>query len=411
MKTSLEFIVFFVVVCTAAAAQVVPAATGPINSLPNTGNLHYALRYSQAAQFNTAASTQQASTASGSAEYANRSERVPFSLDYAGGYTWTLAGPAYGTGFFQRLLLSQGINWHKWRAQASDEVSYLPQAPITGFSGIPGIGEPIGTPNPGPPSSQSILTLNTPTVENFVNGELEHSFDYATTASIGGSSELLRFPNGDGLDANSQSANGQINRRLNARNSLTGSYLFSRFSYPGLGFTFNTNTTLFGFKRQWSKAVSIEAAAGPQWIGSSNTAAVPPSTNISANAAINYQFRYTGAGVNFSHGANGGGGYLVGGEVTSALGYLARNFGRNLNVGLTGGFQRTGGLNNNGAIDASFGGAQATWQIRRDLIVFANYTGVVQTSTSSLPSNALNEIMQIVGFGVGYSPRQKRSRQ
>ena len=99
-------------------------------------------------------------------------------------------------------MLSQGIVGRKWNIQVSDNVSYLKQAPTTGFSGVPGTGEPVGESNPSPPSSQTILTLNTRTVNNIVSGEFEHSLNYATALSIGGSSELLRYPDGNGLDTN-----------------------------------------------------------------------------------------------------------------------------------------------------------------------------------------------------------------
>jgi hypothetical protein len=54
---------------------------------------------------------------------------------------------------------------------------------------------------------------------------------------------------------------------------------------------------------------------------------------------------------------------------------------------------------------------EGTWRIGRDLIVFANYTGAEQSSTSPLPTNALNQLLQTIGFGIGFSPRAKLFRQ
>jgi hypothetical protein len=68
-------------------------------------------------------------------------------------------------------------------------------------------------------------------------------------------------------------------------------------------------------------------------------------------------------------------------------------------------------LSNNGTVGAEFGGGQVTWRINRNFVAFANYTGMNQSSTSALPSNAVNELLQITGFGIGYSPRQRRSAQ
>jgi len=426
MKTTLKTLALFLTVCTAAHAQVVPAATGP-GGLPVSGSLHYALRYSETAQFSSLLPDMQTVAVSGSADYANVSERRPFSMNYAGGYTWTPVGPSYETGLFQRMLLSQGIDWRKWQVLVSDDVSYLPQSPTTGFSGIPGVGEPIGGTNPPPSTSQSILVLNTHVVDNIAKADLEHSFSAATALSAGGSDELLRYPDGNGYNTDTESAILEITQRLNARNRLLGRYAFSQFSYPDLpgvtySVTFTTNTGLFGFQHKWSRNLTTDVAAGPQWLSSSEATLLPSSTNVSVNADTNLLLRFTSAGVSYSRSTNGGGGYLVGGETDIVQGNVLHEFGTNLTIGLTGGYLRTAGLSNNGltttaglntggVTDSTFGGAQATWRFGRNIIVFANYTGTDQWSTSALPANAINQLLQVVGFGVGYSPRDTHLRQ
>lgn len=413
MKTTLKILAFLFTVCAAANAQVVPAATGPRN-LPVGGNFRYALRYSQSDSMSNTFPDIQTVAASGSLEYSNNDERLPFTMDYAGGYTWTLSGPSYETGLFQHLFLSQGIDWRKWKLILHDDVSYLPQSPTTGFSGLPGTGEPIGVPNPNPtPStSQSILTLNTHVVDNTAGGEIEHSLNFATTLIGGGSSELMRYPNGDGLNTNTQTGFARLQWRLNGRNSILASYVFSEYGYPDFyNINFLTNTALAGFQHQWSRNLTTIASVGPQWVSSSDQGAVPNSTNVSANASVNYQLRFTTANISYSRGTNGGGGYLLGGEVDAVQGNFSRQFGLNSTLGLTGGYSRTAGLTNNGVTNSKFGEAQFTRQIGRRLIVFANYTGIDQTSTSNLPTNALGQLLQVIGFGVGYSPRQTNRRQ
>ncbi len=126
--------------------------------------------------------------------------RHPTNFQYSGGYSWNFTGQSYGSGFFQHLFLGQGFNWRKWKIQLSDDASYAPQTPVIGFSGIPGIGEPIGTTSPAPPSSQTILALNTHEVDNALRGNISHNLSASTSVSGGGSYELLRFPNNDGLN-------------------------------------------------------------------------------------------------------------------------------------------------------------------------------------------------------------------
>ncbi len=421
MKTTLKVMALIFAVSGAARAQVAPAATGPVG-MGAPGKVHYALRYSETAQFSNAIGNLQTSSASGSADYENGNQRYPFAFNYGGGYTWTLTGPSYETGLFQRLLLSQGIVGRKWRLDASDDVSYLPQTPITGFAGIPGIGEPIGVTNPTPSTSQSILVLNTHIVDNIAQGELEHSFSAGTSVAGGGSSEILRFPDGNGLNSDAETGNGQLQKRLNGRNSLSGRYIYSRFTYPDFGVDFGTQTAMFGYQRQWSRTITSTVSAGPEWISSNVPTAVPSSTNVSVNASLGYLLRFTSASLSYTRGVNGGAGYLIGGEVDSAQGNLQRGFGPNLVLGFTVGYQRTSGLNGSstnpvpalnttGVTDATFGGAQGTWRIGENFIVFANYTGTDQWSTSSLPTSALSQFQQILGFGVGYSPRVGHIRQ
>jgi hypothetical protein len=400
MKTTLTFLAFLFTVCAAANAQVVPAGTA------GAATLNYSLRYSQTAEFGSSLGDWQTSNASAEVDYANGKGRLPFSLNYGGGYTWTLAGPTYMTGLFQRLLLSQGIDWRRWKITVSDDVSYTPQAPTTGFSGIPGIGEPIGGAGPNPPSDQSILTLKTHVVNNNANGNVEHDLNYATTLSAGVSSELRRYPDGNGLDINQLMANAELTRRLNVRNALTGTYMFSQYSYPDSGFSFQVNSGLFGFKRLWNAKINSEIAAGPEWKSSSNSAVVPSSTTVAANASVMYQYRFVTARLTYIRAANNGGGYLFGAESDSVSANYTREFGRKLTIGLTGDYRRTSGLIHNGVTNAKFGSAQATRLFGRHFTAFANYTAIDQSSSSALPANTLSTLQQVIGFGVTYSPRK-----
>ena len=73
---------------------------------------------------------------------------------------------------------------------------------------------------------------------------------------------------------------------------------------------------------------------------------------------------------------------------------------------------RTSGLGNQGGVtNAKFGGAQATRRLGRYLTAFANYTATDQSTSSLLPANTLSGLQQVVGFGIGYSPRETRLKQ
>jgi hypothetical protein len=408
MKTTYKLLIFLIAVHGAAIAQVVPAATGPAIVPPAGRSLEYAVRYAQSAQFGVSSSSAQMSTASGSLAFVNASERDPFTLQYSGGYTWALSGPAFESGQFQRLFVTQGIDWKKWKLMLGDDASYLPQSPTTGFTGIPGIGEPIGVTGTAPASSQSILNLNSHAVENNANGSLEFDATKATAVSGGGGSVLLRFPNGDGLDTDTLSANATVLHTLNGRDSLSVTYLFLNFTYPAYLVTFETKSGLIGYQHKWTRNLETSFAAGPELLTST---VVPNSLDVAVNASIQYIQRFSSLGLNYTRGTNGGSGYLFGAKVNSATGNFQQQFGIDWELGLTGGFQETDDLTDSGTTRAIFGGAEATRRFGRDLVVFANYTASTQSSTAALPTNALNQLMNAISFGVGYSPLPKRLRQ
>lgn len=413
MKMTFKLVAIFLAVCPSLLAQAGPSATA------GNAALRYTFRYAQSAEFGGGLGDWQTASPSAELDYSNGNSRHLFNVDYTGGYIWTVGGPSYGTGMFQRLLLSQGLVWPKWNFLVGDSVGYYPEAPITGFSGIPGIGEPIGTPNPAPPSSQSILTLNTNVVENTVSGNLSHILDFATSLSLGGSSDMLRYPDGNGLNTNSQMANGGPAFRINARNSLSAQYLFSQFSYPDYNYSFMTNSVMFVYQRAWTRSLTSSVSLGPEWIGGSNNSfiSIPPSTTISAQATVNYQRRSVSAGVGYSRGTTGGSGYLFGSETDSVVGTFSREFDKKLTLGLTGGFMhnselgtagtglRTTGIGSGltGTIESEFAGVQASRKLGRYFSCFANYTATNQSYPGSLPNNVLNEYWQLVSFGLAYS--------
>jgi hypothetical protein len=298
--------------------------------------------------------------------------------------------------------------WPKWEAYVSDNVSYLPEAPSIGFSGIPGAGEPVGEPNPEPPSSQSILNQNTHVVNNLATVELSHQLSYATSFSGGFSSELLRYPEGVGLDTDTVLANGQVAWRNNPRNQLSGNYMYSKFTYPGYGVSFGTNAVTVAFRRVWNRRITTSASVGPEWVQSSDTSVVPSSTRISASAAFDYHLRFGEAALNYNHGTNGGAGYLLGAEYDTVRLNFSRQFVRNFTIGFDGAYDRTTGLQEKGVTNGKYAGVQASWHISRSLTTYASYTALTQSTSAVLFSTALTGLEQVVGFGIGYSPRGTR---
>jgi hypothetical protein len=430
MKSGYTLMAILFIAIGAARAQVVPANAGPAATnpaatspaatspagLPVGGTLHYGLNYAQTTQFGNSQEGQQWSIISGDAGYANTGRRLPFSMQYGGGFAWAWNGPPSAGNVFQHLSLSQGIVWRAWNLSASDNVSYSFQTPTTGFSGVPGTGEPIGEPGSTPLPDQTVLTTNTRSLDNFTTIGIGHRLDYATTLNLGGSWGQMLFIDNNGQNTETLAANAGISRRLNARNSVSGQYSFSRFNFGGAkpASPANTpqisygqaNTAQFGFSRQWNGKISSSASVGPDWVSSSNSALEPSSTSVSAGVSASDTLRFGTASLSYGHGTSGGAGYMLGAESDVVNGGFSRRFGKRLGVGLTGSYMRTAALNGNGATSAKFGGAQATRSLGRYFNLFANYTAAAQSSSALKSANVLNGLNQVIGFGIGYSPRE-----
>jgi hypothetical protein len=134
---------------------------------------------------------------------------------------------------------------------------------------------------------------------------------------------------------------------------------------------------------------------------------------VSVSAAANYQLRYGVASLGYNRGSNNGGGYLIGAESDVVHASFSRDIGRVYNVALTGSYLRTAGGSYlhaagqpySGVTNARYGGAQATRRLGRYASVYATYTAIDQSSSSLLPSTAVNRLMQVISFGIGYTPR------
>lgn len=407
MKQILKGLAMPFVLCAGVAAQAVPAASRPSIPLP-TGDLNYSIRYAQTAIFAQQFGNSQNSVLSADLSYSNAQSRHPLTLTYGGGYMWDLAGPDYGTGLSQRLLVSQAWNGHRWGTSVSDDLSYSPQAPIIGFTGIPGSGEPVAGPGTSSSASmQSILTVNTDVLENSTSAEFSRNLNYAATLVLSGSNDLLRYPNGGGFDTNSRSATGDLEWRFNSRNTMTSVYEFLDFSYPTMNFSIQSHSTLWGFQRAWTRNFKTVVSAGPQWMGSSDPTLMPQTLTAAANLSATYKLGRKGtAELDYSRGASAGAGYMIGAELDNGTATFNEQLGKQTEVGVSGSYSRTATLQQaGGVVIAKVGTAQATRSLGRYLSLFASYSGYVQSASASLPGNTLSELMQVVGFGIGFTPR------
>ena len=427
MKSCVAALALLAATASVACAQAVPASTmspsvGP--SLPSVdGVFHYALRASEMSEFgNEGFGTGNSASFSGDAAYNSTSAVHPFGMIYAGGL---LLGNQYGghVTTFQNLAISQGLLVGRWHFGVSDSVSYLPQTPTLGLSGIPGVGD-LGTQTGGGASSGpagGVLTNNATNVSNALSGSVERELSLRTSVSGSGVWSILRFPKGNGLENTLYSGDVSLNHRLDARDTISGTAIYSTYSYGGgIDLSMQTRGLNAGFERILSRSLKMSASVGPTWLSSSNSALIPSRVTVSANANLGYTREFTTMSLGFSRGVNGGSGVQPGAISDSLSASVSRTYGRDWSASVSGNYTHSSGLVQNGALTGSltssfaylggttnltYGGVQVSRRWTDSLSAFATYNIQHQAIDDSLTmQNAFSGLTQTLGVGISFSP-------
>ena len=359
---------------------------------------------------------------SGNLAYTSRSEIRPLSLIYTGGLQFGDQS-GFSNTYYQSFAISQGYVTRGWVFSLSDSVSYLPQSPTVGLSGIPGTGDvgldPVQN---GLEPAQTILSIGNSRLSNSVGGNAERRLDAFTSISGGATYGILHFLGNGGLDSSQISAAVSVNRRIDARSSASLSASYGTFMYGSLGngASFNTRGLSAGYQRQLSRSLSASVSGGPEWISSSNTLSIPSRLTFTAGAGLSYGVRVYRAAISYSRAVNGGAGVQPGGISDSVIGSIQRPFGNAWSTSANIGYGRTQGLSNtptptdlavaglttNGTYDSVFAGGQVTRRISRSVSAYASYTALTQSfSQPSASPVALNGIVQSFALGISYFPR------
>lgn len=440
MKTWIPISMMLVVLGGQAFGQAMPTATETVTPNPSgsgpklswvDGTVHYSLSASEAIQHGYYGSGTTSSTnLSGSAGWASLNQVHPTTLLFAGGVLFGQGGQGVST--YQNLAISQAYIAHKWVFNVSDSFSFLPQSPTVGLSGIPGVGDvgtvPIQGPSAGP--AGGVLTYSGNRIANTISGDIERRLSGRTSVSGSGSWSVLHFIDKNaGLDTDTVTGQVGLNHRINARNSASISAVYSSYDTTGLlanlppGFpkdeiTYQTKGINVSYSRQWTRAFSTDASAGPQWIQSSAAQLIPDKLNYFVNAGANYSRQLMNYSVRYGHGVNGGSGVQAGGISDNVSATVGRNFGRqwaaaaifsySRNTGLLALFPNAGPAIN-GAIDTEYGTLQVTHGFTRTISGYASYTAQNQSLNQVLSTqNAFNGLSHTFGFGVTWAPQSKR---
>ena len=410
-------------VLPAARAQAIPADTGTAVpgigfSLPRVGgSVSYGISASELIStgfYN--GGTSYTTNVSGDVAFVTKSPRHPFSAVYDGGVL--VANSNQPTSFFQSLSFSQILNTKRWNIAIADSVSYLPQSPLGGLSGIPGVGDlgvdPVAV---GPASGLGILTTYGPRVSNTTSGTVGRQITGHVSAQATGIFAIQRFigdNSGLGISTTTEGASAGMSYHFSARDTLTGNYNYTHFSYTGSLYAFTTQGATAEYTRQWSRRLTTDVYGGPQFISGSNSALFKgTSVQFAAGASASYLARSTSYSLGYSRGVNNGSGVIPGSFSDSLSGAAHRRLGQDWDVSGNVSFARTTSLPNVtlftfNSKGVSFGG-QGSRRLGRYFSGYLSYTVQDQsTSASGLPNvaqNAFSGVYQVVGIGLTYSPR------
>lgn len=406
------------------AGQALPTAPLPSTGfgLPQlNGEVSYAITASQTFQlgYNGVSGSNVASTnISGDVAYLSRNETHPFSLIYSGGFLGSESAQ-YPNSTFQNLAVSQVLRYRRNTVVFADTVSYLPQSPITGLSGIPGVGDlgvnPVqaGTYFTGP----GILTQFQKRVSNYVSGSEIYDLSGKTSLHGTGSYGILRFL-GDGplgsnggtttsFDSDQFGGSGGFTHQIDRRNSYGASYVYSRFTYKDQPYTFSSSSILGEYTHHFTPNLVFNGSVGPQINSSSlftNTA-----TSVATLLSLTYAAQRSSYALSFSRGSNNGSG-VVQGALSNSVGFTGQHrFGRSTSGAATISYTHSTSIPSlvlgQFSADSVVTGAQINQGLGRAFSVYGSYTLQRQSTTNAAFSTlAYNGLTQILGFGITYSP-------
>ena len=276
--------------------------------------------------------------------------------------------------------------------------------------------------------AQDVLTTGSSRVSNSLTGGISRHLDATSSISAGGSYGLLHFFGGYGLDNTQTSAD--VSRASNWRESDTGSIsaTYGIFSYPG-SYSFTSKGLSLGFSRQLTRSLTADGSAGPLWVNSSDSLAIPPRLDVSVDAGVTYSRNRTTVSVHATRGVNGGSGVQPGALATGVQGVVNHDFSRSWALSFSETYFHTSGLSQldpaitsnpvlasyftTGAISSEYSAVQVSRRFTDNLSGFASYTAQDQflPNTPVANSTALSGLSNVFGIGVSFSPRSTRLGQ
>ena len=418
MKTPLVAPLFLLALGSIAVAQAPPLSSPPTFgfSLPSVeGTLTYSLSASESVITGYSGGGVDTTTSfSGNLGYLSSSPDKPFSLVYSGGYLYS-SEPGYpASSTFQNLAASQVWTTKNWNFVIDDAVSYLPQSPTTGLSGIPGVGDVGVVPvTIGDEPPQSILTNYSTRIGNGLNGGATRKVNANLSIAGSASWQILHFFGNGGIDSSVYSGTVGPTYRIDARSSVGANvnYSYTNNTYLGTSYPFEAEGVSFTYQRQVSKFFSLSLAGGPQRTSGSgsNPSVIPSEITGVGTATISYSRRRTTASLGYARATNSGSGVVFGALTDSITGSIRQQFSRDWQGALTASYSDNSPLSNvaglNQTYRSTYGGGQISRRLGREFSAYFSYTAVTQNeSRGASLQTAYNGLNQVFSGGITFSP-------
>ncbi len=382
------------------------------------GQVSYAVSASQTviAGYNGNGSVVSSTNVSGDFAYITTSKTHPFAILYSGGYLGSESAQLPSS-TFQNLALSQSYKTRSWNFVLNDTVSYLPESPIGGISGIPGVGD-LGL-NPAQIGSEpgaGILTNYDTRVSNVVGATVARQLTGSTSLEGSGSYAIQRFTgdtagNASAYDSNQVQASLGIQHRINARNTIGADYVYSYFTYTGQPLSFTSNGANLHYMRLLTSKLTLDASIGPQW--NTGTTFTSTSINLAAALALSYTGERTSSSLTYMRGTSAGSGVVEGALTNSVMFSSARKLNAYWravgSVSYTNSQSIPGSIYPDFNIDSEVASGQLSRSLGRSFSVYGSYTLENQSLSGGVASAlTFNGLQQVVGIGITYSPGSSR---
>ncbi|MEO8735166.1 MAG: hypothetical protein ABI380_01355 [Edaphobacter sp.] len=385
-------------------------------SLPSVeGTLTYSLSASESYLTGYQNSgTDTTTSLSGSLGYLSSSPNKPFSLVYSGGYLYSTVPGYPPSSTFQNLAASQVLTTKNWNFVVDDAVSYLPDSPTTGLSGIPGVGDigviPVQI---GDEPPQSILTNYATRLGNGLNGSATRKINASWAVNGSASWQILHFFGNVGIDSSEETGSVGPTYRIDGRSSASANatYSYTNDKYFGTSYPFEAEGITLQYQRQVSRFLTVSVSGGPQrTFGSGATSSLIPSSITGVgSASVIYNRLRTSMSVGYARETNSGSGVVLGALTDSISGSLRQQFSRNWQGALTASYSQSSSLSNFAGADqnyhSTYGGGQISRRLGREFSAYFSYTAVAQSGNNpGVTSTVFNGLTQVFAAGVTYSP-------